>query len=335
MLSIASVASKYHTVHVFWDDPTLLAKAHERFDLDLPSVSLVPNIFAHESTLRKLVLTRNYDVLFFLTDGSIPMTFAKHNILHMQVPFAHIDMPFWKKMMYDLVLYNSKFTKASVDKKLLTMPSRIIYPPVSPIPVSKASRSKMILSVGRFGGLYNAKKFDILVDAFEKLISTTQFTSYTLSLAGGLLDTDVDAFEALKKRVGSLPITFYTNCSYSALQSLYEEATLYWHAAGYGEKIPEHMEHFGITAVEAMSAGAIPLVYNGGGLSEIVTDGENGYLWSTVDELVSKSEGILGNSKRCKEISTELPSHAVRFSKAVFDSSIDALLDDIEKGRHL
>jgi len=37
------------------------------------------------------------------------------------------------------------------------------------------------------------------------------------------------------------------------------------------------LEHFGITTVEAMAAGCVPLVYDSGGQAEIVSSGYNGY----------------------------------------------------------
>lgn len=335
MLSIASRVSGEHTVHVFWDDPKLLKKAADRFNLNLNLVSIVPNIFSHGSPASKVFGTRSYDMLFFLTDGSIPMSSATHNVLHMQVPFSHIRMPFWKKWRYDAVIYNSRFTKEKVDTVIHSMPSRIIYPPVTPITVSKAAKSNMILSVGRFGGLYNAKKFDILLEAFRQLLTKKQFNSYTLAFAGGLLPSDAASYEMLKKKASSLPVTFYPDCTYTQLISLYEQSVVYWHAAGFGETNPERMEHFGISTVEAMSAGAIPLVFNGGGQPEIVTDGENGFLWNTTDELIQKTSDILENGGRRKEISGRSIASAVRFSTEVFNREIDRLLSDIQNKRKI
>jgi hypothetical protein len=65
MLSIAARASCNHTVHVFWDDPTILKKASERFMVDLGSVSVVPNVFANGSFFEKAKVTRSYDVMIF------------------------------------------------------------------------------------------------------------------------------------------------------------------------------------------------------------------------------------------------------------------------------
>ncbi len=326
MFSIAARVSGSHTVHIFWDDPNILQKASERFMLDLRTVSVVPNVFAHGSFIEKLSVTKKYDAIFFLTDGSIPFSLAKHNILHIQVPFAHIDMPFWKRLRFNTVIYNSKFTYEHADRSIAAIAHQIIYPPVKPIQASAASKTKQILSVGRFGGLYNAKKFDVLIDAFETFIQEKAYKGYTLALAGGVLLTDTHAFEALRKRVEKLPVVLYPDCPYKTLISLYEESSVYWHAAGFGETKPENMEHFGIAPVEAMSAGTVPVVYNGGGLPEIVTDGTDGYLWNTPEKLVAKTKELVSDPIVYNKLSAQAMITAQKFSTDAFNTQIDMVL---------
>ena len=53
----------------------------------------------------------------------------------------------------------------------------------------------------------------------------------------------------------------------------YKLAKIYWHASGFGEDLethPEKAEHFGITTVEAMINGLVPIVIDAGGQKEIV-----------------------------------------------------------------
>jgi glycosyltransferase involved in cell wall biosynthesis len=329
MFAIAARAVCNHSVDVFWEDVDILQKAGERFNLDLRHVRVVKNIFAHGTFMQKLAVTKTYDVLIFLTDGSIPFSLAKHTLLHVQVPFSHVTIPFWKKWRFDAVIYNSKFTKEHVDQSLATIPGRIIYPPVTAIPQSTATKTKQILSVGRFGGLYNAKKFDVIVDAFEMLIKEKAGKGYTLALAGGVLQSDTKSFEELKKRVAKLPVTLYPDCPYTRLISLYEQSTVYWHAAGYGENKPENMEHFGIAPVEAMSAGTVPVVYNGGGLPEIVTDGSDGFVWNTPEELISKTKTLLTDAVLYKKMSESSIATSMKFSTDAFNAQIDVLLGSL------
>ena len=60
-------------------------------------------------------------------------------------------------------------------------------------------------------------------------------------------------------------------------------ASIYWHATGFGtseQMQPSKQEHFGMSIVEAMSAGAVPIAFDAGGPRETVDPGANGYLWS-------------------------------------------------------
>ena len=54
-------------------------------------------------------------------------------------------------------------------------------------------------------------------------------------------------------------------------------------------------EHFGITIVEAMSAGCVPVVHDSGGSKEIVS-GEIGFRWQNLEEIPSMIEQAMEDS---------------------------------------
>lgn len=316
VLTLASHWSKTHEVSLFWNDASITKKAATHLGLDLSRVTTVDNVFATRNIFKKMMVSRTYDLLFFLTDGSIPTTFAKHNILHFQVPFQHIPIHPIKLSRFDAVVCNSDFTKLNIDARLGTR-AIVIYPPVSPVKKSSVKKRKIILSVGRFHPL---KKQDVLIEAFRSV------RGYELVLAGGLLDPDKPYLARLRTAAKTLPVRLLPNISFEKLGDLYNSAEVYWHAAGYRETNPERMEHFGITTVEAMSAGAIPVVYNGGGLTEIVREGEDGYLWTTTTELIQKTAKAIHGKH-----TLSMRSRAGQFSEKIFTASFDALLATILK----
>ncbi len=57
------------------------------------------------------------------------------------------------------------------------------------------------------------------------------------------------------------------------------------------------MEHFGITTVEAMSFGVVPIVINKGGQQETVKEGFNGYRWDTEKECIEKTLKVIEDEK--------------------------------------
>lgn len=327
-LMLASHWSKKHTVDIFWDDETILDKAENRFGIDLSNVHCTKNIFSSGNIVQKLVKTRLYDVLFFLTDGSIPLSFAKYNILHIQVPFQHLNIPFYKKSQFSAIVCNSKFTKDNIDKSL-AFKSCVIYPPVAIEKFMPGRKSKIILSVGRFSAGYQAKKQEILISAFAQGIKSGALKGYSLVLAGGLLDSDRTYYESLRDLARGLPVTFFANSSFKDLQHLYSNSAIYWHAAGFGETNPEYMEHFGISTVEGMRAGCVPVVYFGGGQPEIVEEGQNGYLFITKEELVAKTEKLVNNDVLRKKLAKNARIKALEFSTNRFNKEFDMVLESL------
>ncbi len=98
--------------------------------------------------------------------------------------------------------------------------------------------------------------------------------------------------EQLKKMANGYPIYFHFNITRKEVEDILLKSKIYWHAAGYGEdpkKDPVKFEHFGIAPIEAVSAGCIPILYNGGGLPEIISllgFNPDKHLFRTIDELI-------------------------------------------------
>ena len=60
---------------------------------------------------------------------------------------------------------------------------------------------------------------------------------------------------------------------------------------------PERFEHFGIAVVEAMAAGAVPVVFAAAGPAEIVRHGVDGFHWKTLDELQSFTRQLMNDEE--------------------------------------
>jgi glycosyltransferase involved in cell wall biosynthesis len=121
---------------------------------------------------------------------------------------------------------------------------------------------------------------------------------WQLHIAGSVTE-EVKSLKYLLELIKSsegLPIFLHFNASFDELKRLYNQATIYWHATGYGsqaDEYPERQEHFGISTVEAMSAHAIPVVIDSAGQKEIVNEADNGFLWQTQPELEAKSRAVV------------------------------------------
>ena len=121
----------------------------------------------------------------------------------------------------------------------------------------------------------------------------------------------------------------HVNATGEVVRRLLAEASIYWHAGGFGEdpeRHPERFEHFGIAVVEAMAAGAVPLVFAAAGPAEIVQHGVNGYLWETLDELVELTSRLIGDPALRNRLSVAAQQRAADFSAGRFTRAVDDLL---------
>jgi len=316
---------KGYEVFVQWKDSSIKEKLEERFGVSLLDINFIPDIKRGDG----------YDLCFWVSDGSIPTLKARKNYLHFQVPFKSVNgkslINKMKLFRINKIICNSKFTKNVIDKEY-GVDSTVVYPPVSVEELEPLRKEKFILFVGRFSQLKQSKRQDILIDAFKKFYNKG-YKDWKLVLAGGTEVGVGDYLDKLKEKANGYPIEFLDSPDFKSLKKLYGNAKIFWSASGYKineEKNPEMVEHFGITLVEAMSAGsagAIPVAFKAGGHREIITNKIDGYLWNSLQELVNITIDILNNnSNDAKLTSSKAIEKANKFSESKFKENIQNLL---------
>lgn len=329
MLTLASYLSEKYKVDIFWDDQSIKAPLSRFLKIDLSKTTFKKNIFK-ENKLRKIVKTSIYDCLFVLSDGSVPLSFAKKNILHFQVPFHFTDYSLktkFKLKRYKYIICNSYFTKEFIDKNF-NIKSQVIYPPVDIKSIKQGEKEKIILSVGRFSPhQLHPKKQEVLIEVFKEIYRKDP--SWKLYLVGQAKKADEKYLRLLKKNSRGYGIKITENLPFKDLKSLYSKASIYWHATGFGEdesKNPEKMEHFGISTVEASAAGAAPVVIGYGGQKEIIDDNKNGLLWVTKAQLFEQTILLIENPKLMQKISRAAIINSKRFSTEKFIKSYEEII---------
>jgi len=357
-LTVAEVLlSNGWQVDLFWSgDPKLVDLAQTRFGLKLDGLNIVPDIFGitnnkidttegqsitkfvshhshHQSFFKKFTETRKYDLCFYLSDGSIPFLFSKKNIFHTQLPFTFKQnlkdrlLSILKSLFINRVVYNSAFTASLTPPNLLSK-TTVVYPPVD-VEAMDASQPKqnIILSVGRFDNILNSKKQDVLINVFSQFVAQNPNTDWKLVLMGGSLQAESNNHYLLhlKSLAQNLPVEFIINSDYTKLKKIYSISKIYWHAAGYGvdqNQHPELCEHFGMTPVEAMASGLVPILVNQGGLPEIITDGLDGYLWDEPSDLLAKTQLIINTPTEFSKMQQQAIKSSKKFSKSVFTAKM-------------
>lgn len=322
MMTVAYVLKKHGwDVEVFWPEPKIKEWLAERLGLNLSGIEIIENIDKGAG----------YDLTFWLSDGSIPTLWSKKNFIHFQTPFHGVGgkslFNRLKLARIQKIVCNSKFTKKFIDKEY-GVRSEVVYPPVSVSEFKPSKKENIILFVGRYSQLQQAKRQDVLVDAFKEGHDGGNLQNWRLVLIGG---TDVGGEEyarKIKADAQGYPINVLENLPFSEVKKYYGKAKIFWSASGFGvdeASSPEKVEHFGISAVEAMAAGCVPLLYNAGGHKEIVTK-DTGSLWSSVDELKKITIELVKDERRRKEIAEKAKRKARKFSQARFEREIIKLV---------
>jgi glycosyltransferase involved in cell wall biosynthesis len=293
------------------------SKLEEFFHVSLPNV-YYRHFHGGLRDIKKLV--HDVDLFICLSNYQKFELLSRASIQLLQIPYGHINIRgmigrvlrgevkeaikdyyrlqllFYAKNAADRVITNSGFVYDTLSRNF-GIQSEVLYPPIDDFLVEGISKGRIILSVGRFfRGLYNDKRYDILTEAFRR-VCRTELRDWEFHIVGSATSdsSTQEMLHSLADRNRDFPIYFHVSEQHHLLERLYNEATIFWHAAGYNvdeELHPENVEHFGMTTVEAMSAGCIPVVIKKGGQKEIILDGVNGFSWNTIDELISRSVDI-------------------------------------------
>ncbi len=332
ILTIAEILSKNSQVDILIDEhlqslgpEQILKQAGKRFDLDLAKVNLVKAPVGKGSNLvSRSFFLKQYDFLFYLTDGSIFYSTAKNSILHFQSPLSNVNRGSWGKIKlssWKLAICNSSFTEALI-KNNWSVKTQVVYPPVDTSRMRSLKKKKYILSVGRLLGYRSPKKHQVLIDVFKELVDSKKLEDWSLHIVGYISPEELKDLEQREEELRGYPIKFYPNYLYKNLLKLYGESSIYWHATGFGEENPIDMEHFGISTVEAMASGCVPVVINLGGQKEIIEDGQSGYLWDNVEDLKKYTLEVVGNNKKMEQMSIKAKEKSVVYSKEEFTKKI-------------
>lgn len=319
-LTFAKVLAELgYEVDIEWYDKSIKDKLSKRFGLKLPdSIKIVDSVNRGE----------NYDLCFWVTDGSIPTLRASKNYLHFQVPFHDVNgsslLNKMKLFRINKVICNSNFTKNIVDKEY-GLESVVLYPPVDVVSFKQKRKINQICYVGRFSNLIQNKGHDVLIEQFKKLSKEKEFNNWKLVLAGGI-EVGADMYlKNLKKQAKDFNIEFVESPSFDKLKQIYGVSKLFWTASGYGVneiKNPEKTEHFGMTLVESMTASCVPIAYFAGGHKESIKDGLNGYLWTRKNDLIKLTDKVINTPRLLTSLSKKALQTSKKFGYDEFKKTV-------------
>jgi glycosyltransferase involved in cell wall biosynthesis len=280
-------------------------------------------------------LTRAYD-LFIGMAYAIPVRCAApRGVVLCQFPYLLRSRA--ELSGYQLVVVQSEYVRTWVRRRW-ERDAVVVYPPVD-VPMAEPewhAKRRIILSVGRFIGHGHNKRQDLMVRSFRRLLAEG-LEGWELHLVGSVHQDAMHAgyFGRVQELARGLPVRLHPDAPYTEVQDLYRQASIYWHAAGFGvdpESNPEALEHFGMTTAEAMSHGVVPVAIGRGGQPEVVRSGHDGYLWLDPGELEARTLDLAHEPGLRRRLGEAARESSKRFSNESFAERTLQTLGGIVEG---
>lgn len=267
----------------------------------------------------------DYDLAVMMTNGLPPESRARRSWLVVQFPFEPLRD--WRErrrvLSYQGVIVYSDYVRGWLQRRW-GVDAVVLPPPVDPVDVQLQRKAPRILSVGRYFIGAHEKRHDALIEAFARIESRLD-PEWRLVLAGGAMPDEATRgyIEQLRGLAAGHRVDVLVDVPASTLHDLYVSARIYWHATGFGrpDDRPEQAEHFGLTTIEAMSHGAVPLVYADGGPMEVVS-ATTGSTWRTLDELGDLTLALAGDDARLRALASEAARSVARYRFDAFAGQV-------------
>ena len=185
------------------------------------------------------------------------------------------------------------------------------------------AKARRILTVGRFiaPGFGHSKKQLEQVKAFGQMVRGGGLDGWELHLVGGCEPAHRPYLAEVERAAAGLPVSIHANAPRALVEELLATSSVFWAATGLGEDeeaAPWVFEHFGITTVEAMAAGCVPVVIDKAGQREIVRHGTDGYRWTTLAELEALTRTVAGDEPLRARLAASAVERAATFSEEAF-----------------
>lgn len=360
-VKIDVIVHDYNDIKVTDEDYITVDDINKQFGLDLRCTQIVAieqkpgrSLFERKWN-RKLIkdTMKQYDILVNFKFQSNDVGNAKVNLYGCMFPIKRMfvtsrkllkpisifrDYRFYNS--YQTFIANSQYTYKWIGRYWKEDDKNcVIYPPVfSKAEIegryNESKKKNIIISVGRFFVGGHCKKQVDMVKFFVD--NNEKFRNYEYHLVGAVSNdvNDLRYLDKVKRLASQVDNIFvHDNCPFSELLELYGKAKIFWHGTGYGaddERQPQNMEHFGITTVEAMSFGAVPVVIRRGGQTETVEEGVNGFLWESEKECIEKTMRLIEDDNLRMQLAEVASERANDYSIETFYERNEALFHELQ-----
>jgi glycosyltransferase involved in cell wall biosynthesis len=213
----------------------------------------------------------------------------------------------------DLLLAVSDFTKEFIKEKW-RRDATTLYPPC-PVDLYSdlrdRSKENQVITVGRIGP---EKRMELFLEIARRM------PNVNFAIIGSV-SSDKKSYSDMLRKTAPSNVSFII-APLRKVKDILGKAKVYVHCA--------LNEHFGITIVEAMAAGCVPVVHDSGGAREIVTNSV-GYKWDTVDEACTEIGNLMEDDSLRGVFSEAAAVRSRLFGPEAFESGLARVLAEFQK----
>jgi len=219
-----------------------------------------------------------------------------------------------------VLLTNSKFTK-QVAQRYLKRDMVILHPPVNVRAFAsiKAEKKDYVITVSKFTPKRALNRVPLIA-------KNTRNASFLIAGATGTYSSDtISGLQKMIKDHGVYDrVTLLPNVSRLRLMRLLAQSKVYLHV------MPN--EHFGISIIEAMASGCIPIVHRSGGpwldtLEE--RQGKNGFSYATVEEAAELIDLLTGDQELRRKMAADAQERAWDYDKSSFQDKLITIVNSL------
>jgi glycosyltransferase involved in cell wall biosynthesis len=223
-----------------------------------------------------------------------------------------------------ILLTNSKFTQ-QVIRKYLRRDALVLHPPV-------AVKTYANRNVKREGYIVTVSKFTPKRGLHRIPLIAQRTKNARFVIAGVADEYSHETIQNLRTTISNCGVedrvTLMPNVPRSALIEILTKAKAYLHVMPF--------EHFGISIVEAMAAGCIPIVHRSGGPWLDMLDqrqGENGFSYATLKEAAQTVDLVMADENLSKTVSSNAQKRAWHYDTSTFQMKLATIVDKSQNGR--
>jgi glycosyltransferase involved in cell wall biosynthesis len=249
--------------------------------------------------------------------------FTNNSIWRVVSPFYDSLVSTLDKINPGTLLTNSNFMKKVIEN-VLHRKSVVVYPPVDVETFltqnqKKREKTNIVATIASF----TPKR---QLEQIPKIAENTKHAKFVVM--GKADNYSVTTLEKLKTLIDELQVEdrvkLLTNVPFKRFLDVLSKTKVYLHVMPY--------DHFGISVVEAMASGCVPIVHRSGGPWLDILDGQQGkygFSYKSPVEAAVKINMLINEEKRRREISSRCVLRAHEFSKMNFMNRIIEVVNKV------